>query len=420
MARAAGSRLAPGNGRAHVAGVGTDPQVPTEPLQDRPIRAAVVGMSDGTPCGALDHATLLAHALSAENVSCSMHWLERNANSPRAAFAEIRGWARALAAELERGEADAILLHYSTFSYAHRGVPMFVRPTIAGLRRTRIPIVTVLHEFAYPWRAGDWRGNLWAVTQRAALIDVMRASRAAVVTADFRADWLHSRPWLPRREVALAPVFSNLPPPAQTQRAERREQVLGLFGYSYESASLSLVLDALGALLDRGLAVQLRLLGAPGASSPAGEQWRSAADARRIAKALSFTGVLSPQELSNALADCDVLLFADSPGPTSRKGTLAGSLASGRPVIAIDGPRTWAELTRAGATRVVAPTASALADALGDALGDEQFRAALGARGRTFAERQMGLAHSAEVVASLLGEVLSGPAGAPPSARSRP
>jgi glycosyltransferase involved in cell wall biosynthesis len=380
-----------------------------------PIRAAVVGISDDTPCGALDHATLLAEALPGENVSCSMHWLERSADSPRAAFSEIRRWAQMLTVELERIEADVVLLHYSTFSYSYRGVPLFVRPTIAALRRTGIPIVTVLHEFAYPWRAGDWRGNVWALTQRAALIDVMRASRAAIVTADFRADWLHSRRWLPRREVALAPVFSNLPAPRLMQRTERREQVIGLFGYSYESASLSLVLDALDALLDRGLGVKLRLLGAPGPTSSAGEQWQAAADARQIADALSFTDVLSPQDLSDALADCDVLLFADSPGPTSRKGTLAGSLASGRPVIAIDGPRTWAELTHADAAQIVAPAAGALADALADALSDEQFREALGARGRAFAEQQMGLAHSAQVIAGILGDVLTRPARAPAS-----
>ncbi len=418
MARATESRLPPSDGHAAATAREADPLAATEPANDRPIRAAVVGMSDGTPCGALDHATLLAEALPAESVSCSMHWLERSADSPRAARAEIRRWARALAAELQRIEPDVILLHYSTFSYAYRGVPLFVRPAIAALRRTRIPIVTILHEFAYPWRAWDWRGNVWAVTQRAALIDVMRASRAAVVTADFRADWLHSRVWLPRREVALAPVFSNLPPPAAARRSEGSGQIAGLFGYSYQSASLSLVLDALESLLDRGLAVQLRLLGAPGPSSPAGEQWRAAADARQIASALSFTGVLSPQELSDALADCDVLLFADSPGPTSRKGTLAGSLASGRPVIAIDGPRTWPALRSAGAAQVVAPAAGALADALASALADERYREALGARGRAFAEGQMGLAHSAEVIAALLGEVLSAQARAPASARS--
>src|SRR4029077_13357305 len=378
MAKATETRLPPSNGQGAAVEAGTEPSTFASSAIGGPIRAAIVGMSDSATCGARDHATLLANALPAENVSCSMHWLERTGDSPRAAFSEIRGWARALAGELERTEPDAVLLHYSTFSYSYRGVPLFVRPIVAALRGTRIPLVTVLHEFAYPWRAGGWRGNLWALTQRAALIDVMRASRAAIVTADFRAAWLHSRAWLPRREVALAPVFSNLPPPAGVPRADRRGHLVGLFGYSYQSAAVSLVLDALRALIDRGLDVQLRLLGAPGPTSPAGGQWQAAASARQLTNALSFTGVLSAGELSNALAECDVLLFADSPGPTSRKGTLAASLASGRPVVAIDGPRTWAELTGAGAAHVVAPTSSALSDAVAAVLADEAFAEALG------------------------------------------
>src|SRR4029077_17012067 len=396
MAKATETRLPPSNGQGAAVEAGTEPSTFASSAIGGPIRAAIVGMSDSATCGARDHATLLANALPAENVSCSMHWLERTGGSPPGAFSEIRGWARALAGELERTEPDAVLLHYSTFSYSYRGVPLFVRPIVAALRGTRIPLVTVLHEFAYPWRAGGWRGNLWALTQRAALIDVMRASRAAIVTADFRAAWLHSRAWLPRREVALAPVFSNLPPPAGVPRADRRGHLVGLFGYSYQSAAVSLVLDALRALIDRGLDVQLRLLGAPGPTSPpggqwraagagapvptspAGGQWQAAASARQLTNALSFTGVLSAGELSNALAECDVLLFADSPGPTSRKGTLAASLASGRPVVAIDGPRTWAELTGAGAAHVVAPTSSALSDAVAAVLADEAFAEALG------------------------------------------
>ena len=73
----------------------------------------------------------------------------------------------------------------------------------------------------------------------------------------------------------------------------------------------------------------------------------------RVGDALSFSGPLPAQDLSDELAACDLLLFADDPGPSSRKGTLAASLASARPVIAIDGPQGWSELAEAGAVRVV-------------------------------------------------------------------
>ena len=368
----------------------------------RTLRTAAVGMSVIPTCGVRAHAGVLADALRAEDVSCELHWLSRREDSFGAARADVRAWTRRLAAELAAEELDAILLHYSVFAYSYRGIPLFVHPTLSVLRRARVPVITVMHELVYPWNIGGARGKLWAASQRAMLIDVMRASSAALATAEFRVQWLESRPWLPARATAFAPVFSNLPAPAARPRPARSGALVGLFGYAYEGASGSLVLDALRRLRDRGVDLQLRLLGAPGRSSPAAEAWLAAAGSSGVADALSFSGTLSPDELSDALAECDILLFIGAGGPSSRKGTLAGSLASGRPVVALDGPRRWSELLEADALRVVAPTAQGLADGLAELVADEQAREALGARGRAFAEQQMGAARTAVAVRALL------------------
>ncbi len=398
------------------------------------IRIAVVGMSAGPTCGARDHALLLAEGLSRAQVSCSLHWLGRREESVRGGGAETRAWGHALASELARERPDAVLLHYSVFAYSHRGLPLFVAPTLAVLRRSGIPVVTVLHEFVYPWRHGGLRGKAWALTQRALLIDVMRSSSAVLLTTDFRARWLASRPWLPRRTAAVAPVFSNLPPPvarsplvpsnlpplvarsplAPSNRApalaeppaDRVQPVLGLFGYSYQGAALSLVLDAIVLLIRRGVAPRLVLLGAPGPTSAVAGTWVQEARARGIEHGLEFSDTLPAQDLSNALAACDLLLFADAAGPSSRKGTLAASLASGRPVLAIDGHRRWLELVWAEAAAVVQPAAPALADAIHELLEDGVAREALGARGRAFAEDRMGVKRTVEAVRGLLTGVL--------------
>jgi glycosyltransferase involved in cell wall biosynthesis len=353
-----------------------------------------------------DHAALLAQGLTQENVASSMHWLQREQQALGASRAEIAGWTSALAAELARERPEAILLHYSVFSYAHRGLPLFVHPTLAALRRLRLPIVSFLHEFAYPWRAADPRGAAWALSQRALLIELMRASAAAVATIEQRAAWLSSRAWLPSRPVAFAPVFSTLPPPRPAAASERRGSLVGLFGYSYEGATVSLVLDALRLAHDRGDPVTLMLLGAPGRDSPAGAAWREGARARSLSDALSFSGALAAQDLSDALTACALLLFADGPGPTSRKTTLAASLASGSAVLAVDGPRTWGELLVAGAAEVVPPTPDALAQALRALLADAPRRDALGARGAEFAASSMGVARSAKIVAETLARVV--------------
>jgi glycosyltransferase involved in cell wall biosynthesis len=123
---------------------------------------------------------------------------------------------------------------------------------------------------------------------------------------------------------------------------------------------------------------------------------------------LSCAGPLPAQELSDELAACDVLLSCAGAGPTSRKTTLAASLASGRPVVAIDGPLSWAELISARAAEVVAPTREDLAAALEALLSDEQRREALGARGRAFADSRMSLTGTINAVRSLLDDLRAG------------
>ncbi len=364
-------------------------------------------MSTSRICGVHDHATLLARALAGEHLACSTHWLTREQQSLGGARAEVRRWTGALAGELARERAQAVLLHYSVFSYSYRGLPLFVRPTLTALRAAGIPVITFLHEFVYPWDRGGLRGKAWAVSQRAAMIDVMRASAAVVVTIDERADWLASRAWLPRRPIAVAPVFSNLPAPRSAPAGPQRGPLIGVFGYSYEGAARALILDAVRVLADRGERVELRLLGAPGGASAQAQAWLDGASSRGLQDALSFSGTLASQEMSDALAACEMLLFADAAGPTSRKGTLAASLASGRPVLALDGPSTWQELLSADAIRVVRPAPDALAGAVEALLGDEAEREALGARGRQFAEGTMGVKRSALLVTALLEQVLA-------------
>ena len=342
-----------------------------------------------------------------EGLTCSVHWLQRAGTSKSASRQQVRDWVEQTVADLQRRPPGVVLLHYSVFAYSYRGVPAFVRPVLAGLRRLGVPVIAVMHELAYPWGLGGWRGKVWAVTQRAALIAVMRTIDAAIVTTDLRARWLSSRVWLARRRVETAPVFSNLPAASGRSRPRRDGFALGLFGYSHLENSVSVVLDSLRLLRREGRAVELVLLGSPGRDSPSGDAWVAQARSRDVEASLSFSGTLAPQALSNALADCDVLLCAYTAGPSSRKGSLAASLASGRPVVVLDGPGRWLALVESGAAGVARPTADALYESIRALLSDEALREELGARGRLFAERRMGVAVTAAAVTALLEEVLA-------------
>lgn len=357
-----------------------------------------------------DHARLLDDELEREGVACRFHWLERTETSFGGARSEVRGWARRISGELREERPDVVLLHYSVFSYSYKGVPLLVRPVLAALRDVPVPVIAVMHELAFPWRYDGARGEVWALTQRMVLRDLIGSASGVIVTADFRAEWLSSRRWLPRRRVLVAPVFPTIPPPRNAPAASHgrvggEERVIGVFGYAYQGAALSLVLDAVHELGSRGLRTRLRLLGAPGRASAAGEEWTAAAQERGVEDALSFSGRLPAQELSDELAACDVLVFPDATGPSSRKTTLAASLASGVPVVALDGLRTWGRLSGEHAARVVPPTSQALADALAELLQDDTQARELGVRGRAFAEREMNVAGTAAAVRTLLEDL---------------
>jgi glycosyltransferase involved in cell wall biosynthesis len=365
-------------------------------------RVDSIGISIDQPCGVHDHAVLLAAALGDAGCVCALHWLSRPGKPLGAERAGLRAWAQDLTDELRRTPPDALLLHYSVFAFSYRGVPVFVRPVLAALRDRQVPLVTFMHEFAYPWRLGGVRGTVWAATQRLALIEVVRASAAIVVSSDARAEWFLSRPWLARRPTFVAPVFSNLPAPAERAPDGARVARLGLFGYAHEGVAADTVLDALRMLRDDGEEVELVLLGAPGRASPAGARWQQAVDQRGLTGAVGFSGLLPAQDLSDELSRCTVILFAERGGPTSRKTTLAASLASGRPVVALDGANSWPQLLGAGAAVVVPPDARSLASALARLLADDAERARQGERGRAFARREMSVEQSARIIGDAL------------------
>lgn len=371
------------------------------------MKLAVVGMHAASTSGMHDHALLLTEALRERGFCCSLHWLTRGGGSLRHERAEIEAWTGALGERLAAERPDAVLLHYASFAYSYRGVPLFLRTVLRAVRQADAPLLAIMHELVYPWRPFALRSNLWAFTQRLALLALVRASAAAIVTTDYRAGWLRTRRWLPSRPLAMAPVFSNLPPPRDGMRPDAGN-LLGLFGFGHEGVATELVLEAILLLRQHGTAARLTLLGSPGEQSEPGRQWRRAARGRELERQLSFSGTLPAQELSDALARCAVLLCAAAVGPTSNKGTLAAALASGRPVVATDGPRTWTELRARDAAAVVAPTAQALAEQLAALLADEARRDELGARGRALYEERMAVARSAELVAALLEPLLAG------------
>ena len=271
----------------------------------------------------------------------------RAAGALRDALAEARAWTAELPDAVRAERAEAIVLHYSCFATAYRGIPLLARPLAGALRRARLPVVAVMHELTYPFGREGLRGMLWASHpasgaagdapggrrrrghDRGAPPVAAQPSLAAAAPGRLRARLLEPaaaacerRSVIPRRLARCARRCSGTPSTAPPRSSCAR--CARLSGPS-----------AARAPADR--LARSRLRSRQGLARQRGESWASPSAFRSPA----FS---TPSRSRTRWRPLDLLLFADPPGPTSRKGTLAGSLASGTAVLALDGPSTWAEL----------------------------------------------------------------------------
>jgi glycosyltransferase involved in cell wall biosynthesis len=368
------------------------------------LRVLMLGASYGGPCGVRDYAQVLQESLGRRDVSVTTLWWEREeAWTLARTWRDLQSWLDHFERAVRENQFHAIVFHYSVFTWAHRGVPVFGPPLARRLGRCTTPAVVMLHELAYPFHLGDWRGNTWAVVQRAGLVPLLRWCDGALVTTDDRARWVSERRWLSTRPIAVVPVFSNVPPPDTGRRPGDGSFSIGIFGYGSAAFDPQPVMHALARLAARDGGVRLVLVGAPGEQSPEGRRWRAAAAGVGCASSVHFTGVLEPRRLSAALAGIDIVLFPDIAGPTSRKTTLAAALAYGKPVVALEGPQRWEDLVRAGGV-VIARDGEDMAAAIEALRGDPLLRRRQGERGAAFYLQRM----APDVIAARVTAFLEG------------
>jgi glycosyltransferase involved in cell wall biosynthesis len=352
------------------------------------MRLVLAGASSERVCGTRDYAHTLEEPLRRAGADVQTIWWERGSRP-------LSTWT----AELRDADADATLWQYSPFTYASRGLPTLVAPVLRALGN---PLVTVLHELAFPWRVNGARGAVHAAAQRLALHPIVRASAGVVVTTESRRAWLTTRDWLPRRPVEFLPVVSNVAP-VEPRTRDGDELRVGVFGFRRAQEPVDLIVESVARV--RG--ARLVLVGAPGPDAPEAAAWRRAAAAAGRRDLVSFTGVLEPEALSVELAGLDVMLFTDPVGPTPRRGTLAAALAHGKPIVAFGGPQTWDRYVHEEALVVTAPTADSLAAELGRLAASVRARAEQSDRARAFHDTHLAGDVVARRLLSFVAEVAS-------------
>lgn len=193
----------------------------------------------------------------------------------------------------------------------------------------------IAHEAFLPF-AGSWKQHAAALVQRFMTLLILRRARTVFISTDA---WrTHFRSYLsPRRTAVSLPVPSNIPvlstpEAAASLRAQLRPQggfLAGHFG-TYGSNDIAALLAPIAiSFLDANPNAALLLLG------KGSREFRQLLASRypSIEGRLYASGALSPADLSNHLAACDLFLQPYPDGISTRRTSAMAVLAHGRALL---------------------------------------------------------------------------------------
>jgi len=297
------------------------------------------------------------------------------------------------------GRPRRLLVQYVPHAFGWKGANL---PFCRWLRSRRSDSVWVMfHEVAYPFSRDDtFAHNALAIVNRTMAGLVARAAERAFVSIPA---------WQPlvrqlngAHPVAWLPVPSGVPvtaDPCDVSRLRARyaygSPLVGHFG-TYGGPIGSLVDPVMQALLERTRA-QMLLLGR-----------RSDEVARdferthpRFKGRVAGAGHLAPQEVSNHIAACDVMMQPYPDGVSTRRTSAMAALAHGRPIVTTSGWLTEMLWEQSEAVMLVAVDApDQMAAAVARLLDDEPARRALSERARALYTDRFGVEHTIRALRS--------------------
>ena len=353
----------------------------------------LLGRRDQPTDGVADYCENLSEAGLARGLmfeTAQVHWAEK-------------GWGPALT-ELRKAAAGWrdrwVLLQFTTLAWSRRGFPLRAPRVLSVLRQYSVRPGVVFHDFS-PLPGSGIVGRAREYCHLRVLRQLYARSDLAIFTVP-----LNKIAWLPlRREKAIfIPVGANCPEGTSAAR-EDSHGVKAVAVYSITGGGRTSVEVAdIGAALKRASkkAGRLRLILFGRGSREAEPALRSElADAQ---VEIESPGLLTPEEVSQALARADVLLFVRGQ-ISSRRGSAIAGIASGLPIVCYAGPETAWPITEAGIVAVPLGDREALADALGTVLSDDAYRKTLAERSRHAHEKYFSWSAITERFAAALGGV---------------
>ncbi len=291
-----------------------------------------------------------------------------------------RGWRAALADLQEKAEAwhgRWVLLQYTTLAWSRRGFPLQAPRILSVLRKSGVRCGVVFHDFA-PFAGKRVVGRVREFCHIRVLESLYRQSERAIFTVP-----LEKVRWLPpaRNKAAYIPVGANCPgAPRDATTPSGNARTVAVYCLDIGNHMVSEVRD-IGHALKRAQTVagplQLIVLGR--GAREADSTLRSEFAGSGVG--VETLGLLSPEDVSRALARSDVMLFVRGQ-ISSRRGSAIAGIACGLPIVCYAGPDTGWPITEAGIFPVPMGDHEALSAALERVLTDDALRAALAERSR--------------------------------------
>lgn len=249
--------------------------------------------------------------------------------------ADVPASVRQIAHFVKEDRPDWVLLQYNPFSYGRWGLNLHLPEVMRGLRRvspsTRLAVM--VHEPFVPIRTPQFA--VMAIWQRWQLRRLGRSADMVFFSIEF---WQHAfRRWFPGKPLVHLPVGSNIPQ-VSIGRQEARARlgirpevlVLGLFGTAGSGRMLNRAGEALTALREAKVPVQLLYVG----------PHRAAVCTALGGADMIAEGPFPADEVSRRLCAMDIYLAAYEDGVSTRRGAFMAALQHGIATVGTQGPLT--------------------------------------------------------------------------------
>jgi glycosyltransferase involved in cell wall biosynthesis len=328
-----------------------------------PSVVALLGRRDVPTDGIEDYCTFLAEALLRNGIELKqtrVQWMEGGwIDALRQLSHESRDW---------RGRW--VLLQYTALAWSRRGFPFWVLAVLAILRLNGTRVAVVFHE---PRRQG---GSRWVDRFRGRCQDwVIRRIYQRAAKSIFTVP-LKSVSWLPRDEerAAYIPIGANIPQRSPQSKSPRQKTAMGtvavfcLDGNPALRQELRDISDAVRVATKKGAQFRVVFVGR-GTAEAAGE---ISGAFGHIPVEISNLGLLSPEKLTDTLAEADVMLCVRGRVNQCR-GTAVAGIACSLPIVAYAGEVEGTPLADAGLLLVPYRDADALGVALFRVLTDSDL-----------------------------------------------